>query len=124
MELSIEENSKKIDKADEQLVLVEYHEYLDISSKEKAHRFPKLRPWDHQTEMKEGFEPKSFKTTTLHRLNKSNWTNSSKKTFEKGIFGHPNCQWPPRFSLFLRRTANFDHVKITSISIPYHLFWK
>jgi hypothetical protein len=28
-ELAIEENSKKQDKTDEQLVLVEYHEYLD-----------------------------------------------------------------------------------------------
>jgi hypothetical protein len=30
MELAIEENSKKMDKTDEQLVLAEYHEYLDI----------------------------------------------------------------------------------------------
>jgi hypothetical protein len=48
MELAIEENSKKMDKTDKQLVLVEYHEYLDIFSKEKAHRFPEPRPWDHK----------------------------------------------------------------------------
>jgi hypothetical protein len=30
MELAIEENSKKTDKTDKQLVLAEYHEYLDI----------------------------------------------------------------------------------------------
>jgi hypothetical protein len=45
MELAIEENSKKMDKTDEQLVPAEYHKYLDIFSKEKAHRFPKSRPW-------------------------------------------------------------------------------
>jgi Reverse transcriptase (RNA-dependent DNA polymerase)/Retroviral aspartyl protease len=64
-ELAIEENSKKLDKIDKQLVPAEYHEYLDIFSKEKAHRFPKLRPWDHKIEMKEGFEPKLFKNYNL-----------------------------------------------------------
>jgi methyl coenzyme M reductase subunit D len=34
-EIAIEENSKKMDKMDEQLVPAEYHEYLDIFSKEK-----------------------------------------------------------------------------------------
>jgi hypothetical protein len=33
MKLAIEENSKKTDKTDEQLLPVEYHEYLDIFSK-------------------------------------------------------------------------------------------
>jgi hypothetical protein len=65
MELAIEENSKKQDKTDEQLVPVEYHKYLDIFSEEKAHRFPELRPWDHKIKMKEGFEPKSFKNYNL-----------------------------------------------------------
>jgi hypothetical protein len=40
-ELAIEENSKKQDKTDEQLVPTEYHKYLDIFSEEKAHRFPR-----------------------------------------------------------------------------------
>jgi hypothetical protein len=65
MELAIEENSKKQDKMDKQLVPAEYHEYLDIFSEEKAHRFPELRPWNYKIEMKEGFEPKSFKNYNL-----------------------------------------------------------
>jgi Reverse transcriptase (RNA-dependent DNA polymerase) len=65
MELAIEENSKKTDKMDKQLVLAEYHKYLDIFSKEKAHRFPESRPWDHKIKMKEGFEPKLFKNYNL-----------------------------------------------------------
>jgi hypothetical protein len=64
-ELAIEENSKKTDKVDEQLVPVEYHKYLNIFSKEKAHHFPESRPWDHKIEMKKGFEPKSFKNYNL-----------------------------------------------------------
>jgi hypothetical protein len=43
MELAIEENSKKIDKTDKELVLAEYHNYLDIFSEEKAHQFPESR---------------------------------------------------------------------------------
>jgi hypothetical protein len=44
MELAIEENSKKLDKTYEQLLPAEYHKYLDMFSKEKAHRFPESRP--------------------------------------------------------------------------------
>jgi hypothetical protein len=43
-ELAIEENSKKTDKTDKQLVPVEYHKYLDIFNKKKAHCFFELRP--------------------------------------------------------------------------------
>jgi Reverse transcriptase (RNA-dependent DNA polymerase) len=63
--LAIEENSKKTDKTDEQLVPAEYHKYLDIFSEEKAHHFSESRPWDHKIKIKEGFEPKSFKNYNL-----------------------------------------------------------
>jgi hypothetical protein len=36
-ELAINENNKKIEKTDKKLVPEEYHEYLDIFNKEKAH---------------------------------------------------------------------------------------
>jgi hypothetical protein len=65
-ELAIEENSKKLVKTDKQLVPAEYHKYLSIFSEEKAHHFPESRPWDHKIKIKEGFEPKLFKTTTSH----------------------------------------------------------
>jgi hypothetical protein len=65
MELAIEENNKKIDKTDKELVLAEYHDYLDIFNEEKAHQFSESRPWDHKIKMKEGFEPKSFKIYNL-----------------------------------------------------------
>jgi Reverse transcriptase (RNA-dependent DNA polymerase) len=84
MELAIEENSKKTDKTDKQLVLVEYHEYLDIFSKEKAHCFPKSRPWDHKIEMKEGFKPKSFKNYNLTLAEQIELDKFLKKNLEKG----------------------------------------
>jgi hypothetical protein len=83
-ELAIEENSKKQDKTDEQLVPVEYHEYLDIFSEEKAHRFPKSRPWDHKIEMKEGFEFKSFKNYNLTPAEQLELDKFLKENLEKG----------------------------------------
>jgi hypothetical protein len=83
-ELAIEENSKKTDKTDEQLVPAEYHKYLDIFSKEKAHRFPKLRPWNHKIKMKEGFEPKLFKNYNLTPAEQIKLDKFLKENLEKG----------------------------------------
>jgi hypothetical protein len=80
-ELAIEENSKK---TDEQLVPAEYHKYLDIFSEEKAHRFPKSRPWNHKIKMKEGFEPKSFKNYNLTPAEQIKLEKFLKENLEKG----------------------------------------
>jgi hypothetical protein len=83
-ELAIEENSKKTDKTDEQLVPVKYHKYLDIFSEEKAHCFPESRPWDHKIKMKEGFEPKSFKNYNLTPAEQIELDKFLKENLEKG----------------------------------------
>jgi hypothetical protein len=85
MELAIEENNKKTNKTDKELVSEEYHNYLDIFNKEKAHQFFELRPWDHKD-----LSPSHSKITTLPWKNKSNWTNSSKKTLKKNTSDHLN----------------------------------
>jgi hypothetical protein len=69
----------KIEKMDKELVPEEYHRYLDIFKEEKAHQFPKLRPWDHKIEIKD-LNLNCSKTTISSQQNKTNWTNSSKKT--------------------------------------------
>jgi hypothetical protein len=84
MELAIEENSQKTDKMDEQLVPAEYHKYLDIFSKEKAHHFPRTRPWDHKIKMKEGFEPKSFKNYNLTPAEQIKLDKFLKENLKKG----------------------------------------
>jgi RNase H-like domain found in reverse transcriptase/Reverse transcriptase (RNA-dependent DNA polymerase) len=84
MELAIEENSKKTDKTDEQLVPAEYHEYLDIFSEEKVYCFLKLRPWDHKIKMKEGFEPKSFKNYNLTPAEQIELDKFLKENLKKG----------------------------------------
>ena len=83
-ELAIEENSKKADKTDEELVPEEYHNYLDIFSEEKAHRFPEPQSWDHKIEMKEGFEPKSCKNYNLTLAEQLELDKFLKENLEKG----------------------------------------
>ena len=65
MDLAIEANKKKADLKPEEIVPEQYHEYLDRFDEEKANRFPESQSWDHKIEMKEGFEPKSFKNYNL-----------------------------------------------------------
>jgi hypothetical protein len=52
--LAAEANQKKPDLTPEQLIPLEYHEYLDIFDKDKANQFPDTQPWDHKIEMKNG----------------------------------------------------------------------
>ena len=42
-----------------------YHGYLDLFNETKADQFSGPCSWDHKIELKEGFEPKSFKTYNL-----------------------------------------------------------
>jgi hypothetical protein len=84
IELAIEENKKKIEKTDKELVLEEYHKYIDIFNKEKAHRFPESRPWDHKIKMKEGFEPKSFKNYNLTLAEQNKLNKFLKENLKKG----------------------------------------
>jgi Reverse transcriptase (RNA-dependent DNA polymerase)/RNase H-like domain found in reverse transcriptase len=88
IELAIEENSKKMDKMDKQLVPTEYHKYLDIFNEEKVHRFPESRPWDHKIEMKEGFKPKSFKNYNLSPAEQIELDKFLKENLKKGYI------WP------------------------------
>ena len=74
MDMAIEANLKKKEISITELVPSEYHEFLDVFDEDKANRFPESQQWDHKIEMKEGFEPKSFKNYNLTPKNKWNWT--------------------------------------------------
>jgi hypothetical protein len=65
MELAIKENEKKADLSVKELVPEDLHEYLKIFDDNMANRFPESNMWDHKIDMKEGFEPKSFKNYNL-----------------------------------------------------------
>src|SRR5277367_2190546 len=83
-ELAIEENKKKTELTNEEIVPEEYHEYLDVFNEEKANRFPETRPWDHKIEMKGGFEPKSFKNYNLTPAEQIELDKFLKENLDKG----------------------------------------
>jgi hypothetical protein len=84
MKLAIEENNKMTDKMDKELVLAEYHKYLNIFSEEKAHQFSESRSWDHKIKMEEEFEPKSFKNYNLTPAEQLELDKFLKENLEKG----------------------------------------
>ena len=43
----------------------EYHEFIRVFDEKEANRFPESQVWDHKIELKEGFQPKSFKAYNL-----------------------------------------------------------
>jgi hypothetical protein len=114
-ELAIEENSKKTDKMAKQLVLAEYHKYLDIFNEAKAHRFPESKPWDHKIEIKEGFEPKSFKNYNLTLTEQTELDKFLKENLEKRYIWLFQSPMASLFFLFLKRMANFNHARTTGI---------
>ena len=84
MKLAIEENMKKQELLVELQVPLEYHEFLDIFDENRANRFPDKRPWDHKIEMKEGFEPKSFKVYNLTPAEQMELDKFLKDNLDKG----------------------------------------
>jgi hypothetical protein len=56
---------------------------MNIFNKEKAHQFPKSRPWDHKIKMKEGFEPKSVKNNNLTLAEQNELDKFLKENLEK-----------------------------------------
>ena len=63
-EFAIKQEEGKEKQTIEQIVPLEYHEYLDVFQ-EEVERFPKSRSWDHTIDIKPGFEPRSFKSYNL-----------------------------------------------------------
>ena len=82
--LAIEENKKKEEKMDKELIPEEYHEYLDVFSEEKAAWFPELKLWDHKIKMKEGFKPKLFKNYNLTPVEQLKLDKFLKENLDKG----------------------------------------
>jgi hypothetical protein len=84
MDMAIEENTKKADLSAEEIVPPAYHKFLDVFDKQKANRFPESTSWDHKIEMKEGFEPKSFKNYNLTPEEQTELDKFLKENLEKG----------------------------------------
>ena len=68
---------------DEQIPM-EYHKFLDMFDEDKADRFPESRPWDHKIELKDGFQPKSFKAYNLTTEEQTELDKFLKENLDKG----------------------------------------
>src|SRR5271154_2946845 len=84
LEMAIKDNLAKEERTTEELVPKEFHEYLDIFNEKNANRFPTERPWDHKIELKENFEPKSFKIYNLSPAEQQELDTFLKENLEKG----------------------------------------
>ena len=62
----------------------EYHEFIRVFDEEEVNRFPESRVWDHKIELKEGFQPKSFKTYNLTPEEQKELDAFLKENLEKG----------------------------------------
>ena len=84
MDMAIEDNLKKKELSVTEMVPPKYHKFLDVFDEQKANRFLESRPWDHKVEMKEGFEPKSFKNDNLTPEEQVELDSFLKENLEKG----------------------------------------
>lgn len=84
IEFHLQHDEKKDNLPLEEQIPKEYHEYLDVFDENKADRFPESRPWDHKIELKEGFQPKSFKTYNLTPEEQTELDKFLKENLEKG----------------------------------------
>ena len=63
--LAAEEKEKQKKKTIDEILPPAYHKYKHLFEKSTTDAFPPARPWDHEIKLKEGFEPKVFKTYAL-----------------------------------------------------------
>ena len=84
IEFDLKFGEKKEIKDIRQFVPQEYHKYLSVFDEKAASRFPEPRPWDHKIELKEGFQPKSFKTYNLTLEEQTELDKFLKENLEKG----------------------------------------
>ena len=84
IEFHLQHDEKKEDLPLKEQIPKTYHEYLQIFDKNEANQFPESRPWDHKIELKEGFQPKSFKSYNLTPEEQIELDKFLKENLEKG----------------------------------------
>ena len=84
IEFHLQHDKKKEDLPLKEQIPKTYHEYLKNFDEKEANRFPESRPWDHKIKLKEGFQPKSFKSYNLTPKEQTELDKFLKKNLEKG----------------------------------------
>ena len=125
MQLAIKENEKKEDIPVTELVPEEYHAYLEVFDEEQANRYPPSRPWDHKIEMKEGFEPKSFKIYNLTGKEQHELDNFLAENLKKGYIRPSQSPMASPFFFVDKKDGNAKTIDISMTGrsrmlTPYH----
>ena len=84
IEFHLQHDEKKEDLPLKEQIPKTYHKYLKIFDENEADRFPESRPWDHKIELKEGFQPKLFKSYNLTPEEQIELDKFLKENLEKG----------------------------------------
>jgi hypothetical protein len=90
---------------------------LDIFDEDKADRFPSSRPWDHKIELKEGFEPKYFKTYNLTPEEQKGLDTWIKENLDKGYL-HTTIAITHGITFLLRKKERRKAQTLPRLSIP------
>ena len=110
IEFHLQHDDKKEDLPLNEQIPLEYHEFLDVFDEDKADRFPESRPWDHKIELKDGFQPKSFKAYNLTTEEQTELDKFLEENLDKGYI-RPS-QSPMATPFFFVKMESLDLAKI------------
>ena len=114
IEFHLLHNVKKDDFLLTEQIPGEYHKFIRVFDEEKANRFPESRVWDHKIELKEGFQPKSFKTYNLTPKEQKELDAFLKENLEKGYIQPSKSPMATPFFLDRKSTRlNSSHPSIS-----------
>ena len=87
---------------------------MDMAIEEnlKANRFPESKKWDHKIDMKEGFEPKSFKNYNLTPEEQVELDTFLKEILAKGYIQPSQSPMASPFFFVKKKMGNFDLARI------------
>jgi hypothetical protein len=112
MELAIKENEKKADLLVKKLTTEDLHDFLDVFDDKKANRFPESNMWDHKIDMKEGFEPKSFKNYNMTPEEQKELDKFLDKNLEKGYIRPSQLPQVSPFFFVKKKTSTMSRLSV------------
>jgi hypothetical protein len=113
IEFHLQHDQKKEDLPLTEQIPDKYHEFLDIFDENKADRFPEPRSLDHKIELKEGFQPKSFKAYNLTTEEQTELDKFLKENLEKGYIRSSQSPMATPFFLSRKKMESSDPARTT-----------
>ena len=112
-----QESQKPKEKTPEELVLEEYHKYLNVFSKMEPEQMLIRKPWDHAIDLKDTFKPKKGRITPLSPQEQEEVTAFLDDQLKKGYIRPSKFPQRLRCSLCLRKMARSIWYRTTDTSM-------